>query len=142
MPLSIVWVGCTVDQPEDAEGGGTGEFRFSIEVTGWAASCRAELHASDGSYCEGVDPSTGEVCVSDGTERPGWAMADEEYGWNAAEGHWDQWELTLPYHRGIWPPEDTASWFVCEQAGPDLRVWLCCSDAVEPTVEQCVEVPW
>ena len=70
------------------------------------------------------------------------SMADEEYGWNAAEGHWDQWELTLPYHRGIWPPEDTASWFVCEQAGPDLRVWLCCSDAVEPTVEQCVEVPW
>ncbi len=117
---------CYVDVAEgDPEGEGTWEFTIFFE--GWATDMWVEMTDLGADYCEGWDDQTGDPCATDGEERPGWDMVQDDYGWDAASGFWDQWLLDLPYHSDVWPPELDASWIPCE-IGADLAVDFCGCD--------------
>jgi len=117
---------CYVDVLEsDPEGEGTWEFTIFFE--GWASDMWIEMADLGADYCEGWDDATGDPCETDGEARPGWDMVPDSYGWDAANGFWDQWLLDLPYLADIWPPEADASWIPCE-VGTDLLVDFCGCD--------------
>ena len=134
---------CTVTDestPESPEG--EGYFDFFIDVPGWAdteAGCWIEMWDLTSDYCEGYDPETGDPCDLGGT-RPGWDMDAVAFGWDPTDGFWDQWELTLDYHGGgsVWPPDDDATLFICENAGNNFETYFCCCDLVVDTCD-CTE---
>ena len=121
-----ILVDCYVDVAEgDPEGEGTWEFTIFFE--GWATDMWVEMIDLAGDYCEGWDDQTGDPCLTDDLERPGWSMVQDDYGWDAASGFWDQWLLDLDYHSDLWPPLDEESWIPCE-IDTDLALDFCGCD--------------
>lgn len=129
---------CSIDVAMGSGGGGEGTFTFEIANNiGWASECEVWLFDSGSGYCEGRDFQTGDLCDEGGVDRPGWAMDRVDQGWGAGGEYWDSWSLTLPYHGEIWPPEATASLFMCEQAPSGFEAYVCCRDYEVHDEQQC-----
>lgn len=137
---SYITNGCTVEVASvsvDQDPAPSGYFEFDIELTGWAMECWIEMWDDTSAYCEGWD-ELGDPCAPDGAgTRPGWDMAQGDYGYDAATGHWDSWYLTLDYEM-VWPPHANESLFICENAGdPEVgtgNFWTymgCCDYATD-----------
>ena len=118
---------CTVTVPASDPGGGEGYFDHFIDMSGWAGACWTEMWDHLSPYCEGWNPYTGEVCETKGYDRPGWDMNNADFGWNSANGFWDQWDQHLLYHV-TWPPASNKSIFICENAGSGFDTYFCCCD--------------
>ena len=120
----VVHIECIEDVP-DGSPEGRGIWELTLLVEGWASYTWVEMWSSG--YCEGYDSATGNPCVEQGQERPGWAMDPWDHGWDAELGFWDEWILDLPYHVDISSPESGNSWFSCDM-GPGIEFYFCACD--------------
>ena len=98
----------------DSGGGTTGTWDVVILFDGWADYMWMEMHSSG--YSECFDSSTGDACVMDGVQRPGWYMDRYDHGWDEDAGFWDEWEILLDFDSATWPPSSDESYFGCEDS--------------------------
>ncbi len=104
-----------------------GEWDALLLFDGWASEAWVEMWSD--TYCEGYDEATGNPCDADGQARPGWEMENWDYGWDEDMGHWDQWQIILPFDGETWPPAADTSYFTCDDA---IEFYFCaCDDATE-----------
>ena len=133
-----ILVDCTVDVPRcSPEGEGT--WTIDIGFSGWAMDVWLQFRSEYDDYCEGFDPHTGDPCEQDWVYRPGWELDNGSYGYDEQTGFWDRWDLELPYHADIWPPDQAASLVPCE-AADFFVIEICGQDDYEETYVECIEV--